>query len=116
MKIRELSEHALEDLKFRARSTYYPCIPIADPPTKWQLQQLRYDGIIIGPEQQVYRVDFTGKLRECAHGVPCRYECGGLDNGSCTQQEVPKCGVPDGACMLTREPCHSGCSHSRKTE
>jgi hypothetical protein len=86
--------------------------PISDPPTSSQMFSLRTSGYVFGPNQEVLRLDMSGMLRECAHGLPCRYYCGGLADKKCTQREFPRCGMADGACLLTNVPCNSFCKGS----
>lgn len=85
--------------------------PLADPPTLQQLYALRRrESIVIGPDMEVLRFDMFGKLRVCAYGIPCTYDCGGMFGQKvCKWVETPECGVADGACMLTNRPCHQHC-------
>jgi hypothetical protein len=85
--------------------------PLADPPTLQQLYAMRRrDGIVIGPGMEVLRFDMFGKLRVCAHGIPCDYECSGMfEQKKCNWVDTPDCNVADGACMLTKKPCCDSC-------
>lgn len=96
MKISELTGWAAEDLRFAAREQDHVNKPLADPPTSGQLHNLRLNGYVIGPEQQVYRVVTPGVLRECYQGIPCSWYCGGVVDGKCTEIPMPSCNIPDG--------------------
>jgi hypothetical protein len=111
MKIKDLNNIDRETLEHTIKMASLDKIreDIADPPTKKQLQLLRFNGYCIGPNQEVRRLDCAGMLRECYNGLPCYWRCGGLADGKCKQIEFPSCGVADGACMLTGEPCNKYC-------
>ena len=110
MKIKDLPQWPRETLKFAARPLLDgPCMPLADPPTAQQLHSLKVHGYFIGPDQEVLRCDMFGMLRECVHGIPCTYDCQGWTSGRCSQRPFPKCGVADGACLLTGKLCNSSC-------
>lgn len=112
MKLHELSEFQREQLYF-ASWPLLDSIPrelLGDVPTEQQLLAMRIrKGIVIGPNQEVLRIDQEGKLRECKNGIPCAYYCVGVADGQCTQRPCPPCNIPEGTCKLSEEPCHSYC-------
>ncbi len=112
MKISELNNWDKETLRFLARERDMINKPLADPPTSGQLLNLRINGYVIGPNQEVLKIDCHGMLRECLHGIPCRHSCCGLADGKCTQRPFPSCGVPDGTCSLSDKPCFNYCKES----
>lgn len=112
MRLKELCPQQAETLRFKAKDILTGrYLPLANPPTPSQLHSLRLEGIILGPDQEVLRYSFTGKLRECVHGIPCRYECGGFMSGACKEKPAPDCGI--GECLLLGKPCHSSCDHEK---
>lgn len=109
MRISELGTWAAEDLRFAARESDNINKPIADPPTPGQLLHLRWNNFVIGPEGQVYRVCTPGVLRECYQGIPCSWDCGGVESGKCTEVPMPSCNIPSGCDQKGHKWCPRPC-------
>lgn len=115
MKWYELNSIDADRLRFEARDlltdTRSEIIP-----TSSQLHALRCRGFIIGKDGALLRIDSSGKLRECIHGIPCTHYCNGLHDGKCLNYEMPKCGIADGACLYNKEPCNKDCVNNKKSD
>ena len=97
MKLSELNKWDQGTLEVAARCFLddYKNHPVSEF-TDRQYLCLRSSGYVIGPNDELLMLDQFGKLRECAYGIPCRYLCGGLADGKCSQHPFPKDGVPTG--------------------
>ncbi len=112
MRISDLSQNDMDRLVFEARDRNDVRNPILSPPSAQQMQSLRFAGFIIGPNEEILRI-VGGNLRECVNGIPCTYFCNGFSEGKCVERGFPICGVADGACLLTHEPCNSFCTQGK---
>lgn len=132
MKLQDLNQHTKDTLYFEARDLLDDKRRPLTIPLDWrQLHSLRSRlGIVIGPEQEVLRIESDDLenggfiLRECCYGIACpsHWYCGGKHDKKCTTRSGFSCGIPTGYCMelnanwmpeIEKERCLRTCEKCR---